>query len=170
MENPIAVANFFIGKSLDSGIELTPMKLLKLVYISHGWYLAIKNEDLLSRAVEAWRYGPVVPPVYHKVKDYGDAQITSYVQEMAGLNRYYTPLVENTETKEFLEEVWDQYKIFNGLELSTLTHMIGTPWYVVFNDPKNKNKKGVIIPNDLIKQHYTEKLNANRSTKVAAYG
>ena len=32
----LVVSNFFINKSIEEGVELTPMKLLKLVYITHG--------------------------------------------------------------------------------------------------------------------------------------
>ncbi len=38
---------------------LTPMHLLRLVYISHGWMLAIYGRSLFHESVEAWKYGPV---------------------------------------------------------------------------------------------------------------
>ncbi len=47
----LAVANFFVEKSISTGIELTPMKVIKMVYIAHGWHLAIKNSPLIAEAV-----------------------------------------------------------------------------------------------------------------------
>lgn len=160
MESALAVANFFVDQSLSTGEELTPIKLIKLVYISHGWYLATKDDELLSEAVEAWQYGPVVPSVYHNFKQYGNGQIKAFA-EFRGQN-FHVPVVQNEETINFLQEIWDQYKQYNGLQLSTLTHLANTPWDIVYNNPVNKARKGVIIPNNLIKEHYKEKLNANK--------
>ncbi|HKP32593.1 MAG TPA: type II toxin-antitoxin system antitoxin SocA domain-containing protein [Chitinophagaceae bacterium] len=167
MVNPLAIANYFVGKSLDTGEELTVLKLVKLVYISHGWYLAWKNEDLLSHAVEAWQYGPVVPVVYHRFKEFGDSQIKEFADDVRTLS-FYVPRIEDAEIAGFLDNIWDEYKQYNGLQLSTLTHLKGTPWDIVYNDPKNKDKRGVIIPNNLIKEHYLQKLNANRLSKQSA--
>jgi len=161
MQNPLAVANYFVGRSLDTGEELTVLKLVKLVYISHGWYLAWKDKDLLSHAVEAWQYGPVIPVVYHRFKVFGDSQIKEFADDVRALH-FYVPQVDDVEVLEFLNGIWKEYKKYNGLQLSTLTHLKGTPWDIVYNDPINKGKKGVIIPNSLIKKHYLEKLNANR--------
>ncbi|RYE90398.1 MAG: DUF4065 domain-containing protein [Cytophagaceae bacterium] len=75
----VAIANYFIQKSLDTGVEVTPMKLLKLVYISHGWSLALLNEPLINEAVEAWTYGPVIPSLYQELKEYGRERVTKLV-------------------------------------------------------------------------------------------
>jgi hypothetical protein len=36
-ETAAAIANYFIDKALEDDRELTPMKLIKLVYLAHGW-------------------------------------------------------------------------------------------------------------------------------------
>lgn len=58
------IANFFVKKAQEEQIPLTLMKIIKLVYIAHGWHLAHKKSPLISEPVEAWPYGPVVPSVY----------------------------------------------------------------------------------------------------------
>lgn len=85
MLNSEAVANYFIQKSFDTGIGLTPMKLLKLVYIAHGWHRGYFSENLINDAVQAWRYGPVIPDLYRKVKGYGRRDIDSQSRDMASL-------------------------------------------------------------------------------------
>jgi uncharacterized phage-associated protein len=155
MENPIAIANFFIQKSLDSGTEMTQMKLIKLVYISHGWYLALRGKPLLSEPVEAWKYGPVVKSVYHEAKKYGNGPITSYFQDVFG----NTPMPTDPEVCTFLDRIWDLYGKLNGLQLSALTHKEGTPWYKTWNEENGSKYHSVIIRNDLIKNHYQSKLN-----------
>ena len=45
--NPTTVANYFI-KNYKSG-DMTPMKVIKLTYLSYCWYLALtKSERLLN--------------------------------------------------------------------------------------------------------------------------
>ena len=36
------IGKCFLDKAEQSGTTLTPMKLQKLIYYAHGWYLAIK--------------------------------------------------------------------------------------------------------------------------------
>ena len=62
------VADFLLA---NSDRKLTPMEVNKLVYISHGWMLALHDESLISEKIEAWKHGPVIPSLYHKFKMYG---------------------------------------------------------------------------------------------------
>jgi len=159
MESPIAVANYFIQKSFDTGEEMTPMKVLKLVYIAHGWNLGIKSEPLISEAVQAWQYGPVIETVYHKFKDYGNKQITSLGSNFGfGIT---TPVIQDKKNESILDKVWDVYKKYNGLQLSTLTHQSGTPWDIIWNQESGAHRKSAIIPNDLIQAHYKMKIQNN---------
>lgn len=156
MESSLAIANYFIKKSLDEGKELTPMKLLKLVYIAHGWYLGLTGEPLLNEGVEAWKYGPVVPSVYLEFKKYGNSQIPQLGYIFTDQMQIVTPMVDEDKF-EFLNKIWDVYKEYDGLQLSTLTHKTGTPWDMVWNKENGKNIQGAIIRNNLIENHYKSK-------------
>ena len=157
--NPLAIANYFINRANDEGVDLTPMKLVKLVYISHGWYLAMKNESLIDEGVQAWKYGPVVPSVYRSFKEYKDGQVTRPAYIFTDQVQIITPIVLEEDKIEFLNDIWKVYKKYNGLQLSTLTHQKDTPWYEVWHNCNGKNKDSVPIPNQLIKEHYQQKLN-----------
>jgi uncharacterized phage-associated protein len=161
MESPKAVANFFIKRSFDTGIELSPMKLLKLVYLAHGWHLGFFKEDLIDEPVEAWRYGPVVKSVYHQFKDYGDEKIDKFATQIEGLSKemvsfkYVAPEVaDNNKLKKLLNVIWESYKNHSGLQLSSITHQPGSPWDIVWNQQGGKDKKSAIIGNDIIKEYY----------------
>ena len=158
MEFSLAVANFFVGKSLSTGKELTPMKVVKLVYISHGWYLALKKEPLLSEAVEAWKYGPVVRNVYDSFKKFGNSRITEFAFD---LDIMTYPKISNENTNAFLNKIWDVYGHFTGIQLSALTHQENTPWDIVWNKENGKDKIGATIPNELIEKHYIKKIATN---------
>ncbi len=61
-----AIANIFVQMAQEQGETLlTMMKLLKYIYFAHGWTLGYLNHPLICHNVEAWKYGPVVPEIYH---------------------------------------------------------------------------------------------------------
>lgn len=150
----ISVANYFVGKAQDEGLPITPMKLLKLVYIAQGWALGLYNKPLIGEEVQAWQYGPVIESVYRKFKQYGSSPILRQQTDNPFSNAL--PTVEDAETRTFLDSVWNAYKQFGGLQLSDLTHRPGTPWDMTWNLANGRNMKGAVIPQTLIRQHYQE--------------
>lgn len=53
----LAVANYFIDIAKREGRELTPQRLMALVYITHGFSLAVFGDGVLNPQydrVEAW--------------------------------------------------------------------------------------------------------------------
>lgn len=159
-ETATAVANYFITKSIESGTDLTPMKVLKLVYIAHGFYLAATKgkEPLISETIEAWKYGPVISSLYHKLKHLGNGQIQEPISiyHMVGTAIRKVVPMPKEELFPFLDQVWDAFKGFTGGQLSTLTHQEGTAWDVVWNKRGGMSQKSALIPNDLIAQRFAE--------------
>lgn len=158
MENSLAVANYFIKKSFAEGVELTPMKLVKLVYIAHGWYLGLKGEPLINEPVSAWKYGPVIESLYHIFKRYGNQPIRALEAAPSNMNQGNIPLV-NEDMIPFLDRIWEVYGQLSALQLSTLTHQPDTPWDKVWNQENGKGKRSAQIANDYIRQHYQQKVN-----------
>lgn len=158
-----AVANYFIQRSFDTGIPLTPMKLIKLVYIAHGWHRGYFSQNLINDAVEAWRYGPVIPDLYRKVKWYGRNHIDAPIEGFGVVGDVRNPL-PNQHTLDLLEHVWRSYSGYDGIGLSAMTHQPDTPWDTVWRRERGSEYRGAIIPNDLIEQHYRAKIqNAGRA-------
>lgn len=166
MENPLAVANYFIEKSFQTGNELTPQKLVKLVDIAHGWHLALTDSPLIGEAIQAWEYGPVINSLYLRFKSYRNNQLLKLESEFNGFEVVTPQVVESL--KPFLDRIWEVYGRFNGVQLSSLTHQPDTPWYIVWHQRGGKRQKTVIIPNDLIKVHYKEKVYAGNTAKATA--
>ncbi len=158
MLNPLQIANYFIGKSIQTGNELTPMKLVKLVYIAHGWYLGLSSKPLVNEAVLAWDYGPVIESLYRTFRKYGRNQVTS-PENFYGV----TQTIENAQIEKFLEKIWQVYGKFSGLQLSALTHQPDTPWSITYH----QRGKNALISNDLIEQHYKVKANAGKPATPA---
>ena len=68
---PEGIANAFLKKAKQSEIGVTQMKLQKLVYIAHGWTLALSAKPLVNQEPEAWDRGPVFPELRDHVKKLG---------------------------------------------------------------------------------------------------
>jgi uncharacterized phage-associated protein len=140
-----AVANEFIRLAKeDDSRAFTPLQLIKLVYIAHGWMLGIYQRPLIRERVEAWKYGPVIPSLYHSLKRYG----ADFVSGPLYLHRKNPEF--DDEQKELIAEIFRAYGRLTGIELSTLTHQQGTPW----SDTWIPGSQGRVIPNDLIAEHY----------------
>ena len=150
MYHPFVIANFFIRRADKENIELTPMKLLKLVYIAHGWYLGFNDNKLINEPVEAWRYGPVITSLYYKLKSFGSNQVDALIIPPPGEKNE----IDN-KTQEFLGLVWTAYKKFNALQLSTLTHLKDTPWA--------KTDQSYYIDEEVIKKYYKKKIEENKA-------
>lgn len=138
-----SIANYFIEKANEHGnANLTPMKLLKLVYIAHGWSLAISEKPLFGDEIHAWKYGPVIPNLYHSVKRFKAQPVTEPLAEFTG------SFIHESD-KKILDFVWNQYGRYDGIRLSAITHQENSPWFKVWNEARE-----TLIPDDLIKDYY----------------
>ena len=139
------VANRFLQLADAQGSALTPMQVLKLVYIAHGWNLALNDAPLIDQRVEAWLYGPVIPDLYRSMKGFGGGGVRG-------------PLPLSWDEAQDLDERQDAlirqtYRLYGGLsgmQLSGITHAKGTPWQQTYTHGDH----GKLIPDELIKEHY----------------
>ena len=150
MYSAITIADEILKISKAAGRTLTPLQLMKLVYIAHGYSLAY-GRDLFTDRIEAWQYGPVIPDLYRATKHFGRNPIPL---EMIDDN----PPAVDTETKNLLEDVVAKYGKLSGYALSSLTHKSGTPWDRVYRP----GIMGIEIPDDLIRDHYKGLLDERR--------
>ncbi len=132
------------------------MKLQKLVYYAHGWYLALHDAPLIEEHVEAWQFGPVVPELYRQFKYYGDAEITRPATELGGGLKFYEPRIENEDDRssrhalDVIQSVWSAYGDYSATKLSNATHKQGSPWSKTYSP----GCRSVVIPNELIKDYF----------------
>lgn len=119
---PRAIANEFLR--LNGG-PMNQMKLQKLVYIAHGWNLAINREPLISGRIEAWDGGPVMRTIWNHLRDFGYNATGCLLGK--NQNEPYTADLSEEENS-VISHTWSKYGQFTGLELSEMTHEPGTPW------------------------------------------
>lgn len=151
MADTLNVANRFLALAGERQDTLTPMQLLKLVYIAHGWMLGLYGVPLIRDDVQAWQYGPVIPRLYNAVRRYRSAPID---QAIPVQNAPLQPHEENV-----VGQVYDIYGRMSGPALSRLTHAAGTPWALTYRDGEH----GIVIPQDIIEDHYQRLANKGRA-------
>ena len=148
----IQLANRFLEKYGPEG-GISHMKLQKLVYLAHAWWLTHNDESLLSHKPEVWRYGPVFSSIYNTFKVFGNKPITEpYVmafQESADT-------VENETVDSLITWIWKRYGHHSGADLSDMTHKEGTPWQVIVKKNNYKVPYNTEMDDNTIRQHYTD--------------
>lgn len=156
-----AVANSVLWGAEKRNVRLTPMKLQKLLYLCHGYYLAVTGQPLVDEDFEAWQYGPVSPSIYQEFKDCGSRSIDA---GRRARNRGRAALGilddiseipdDDKQAARIVNFVLDTYGARTAIYLSDLTHKVGSPWEKVRQvDPPRRNAK---ITNDLIKLYFDQ--------------
>ena len=128
---PFWVANTFLYQAKEDDVSVDHLKLQKLVYCLHGWYLATRSEPVVGEYFEAWPYGPVLPSLYREFKMFGKSPITQYAYDVDPHTGDSAALLLGNSDNNFWEvfrPVWKRYKDLTGLQLSALTHAPDTPW------------------------------------------
>ena len=140
--SPKRVAEYFLYLSARDHRTLTPMQVLKLVYIAHGWHLGLYGRPLVNETVEAWQYGPVIRSLYREYKRFGSRPIDDIVS--------CKPEGFDAEEEDTIEQVWRAYGTRTGVSLSALTHQPDSPW------SQTVERSGINsdISDDLIEDHY----------------
>ena len=151
----IKIANYFLKLAEKKDKPVSPLKLQKLLYFAHGWYLAFERKPLLKERIEAWRHGPVVRSVYDEFRNFKNQPIT----RLAGTDDSDRTLLDSEirQIGSFLNSVWEVYGTHSAYELTGLTHREGTPWRKVYDECGGLIPFGLVIPNKDIKIHFDKK-------------
>ncbi|MEB0076823.1 DUF4065 domain-containing protein [Pseudomonas sp. CCI3.2] len=132
----LAVANAFIEQGLRGKIpNLTPMKLQKLLFFAQSWHLRKKGEStpFFDDNFARWKYGPVIPSLYHELKTYGSRPVTSTLSNVDIDDCeivLVTPSIPSSDAAahELVDQIISKYGRLSGTQLSYLTHEKGTAW------------------------------------------
>jgi len=165
----IAVANAFLDIQAEDTTNFPPidaMKLQKLVFYAHAWWLANRGEPLFPEDVEAWPWGPVVREVWEEFREFGRrpiegkrgmviAPIRQNGQEKWGVRE---PSPPEEDIMVFLKKVWNEHKEWTGIQLSNATHEKGEPWQIVYESKQRNLVDKPRIPNELIREIFRNKL------------
>lgn len=138
-----------------SGWSLSNLKLQKLLYIAHMFYMAENNgEPLISGRFEAWDYGPVVPGLYHFAKVFGSEPIENIFHGIPDLG--------DGPEAETLDEAVEKLGHASPGRLVAITHWDKGAWASYYQS----GLRGAEIPNPAIIEEYNERCRATAAAKA----
>jgi len=160
---PAHIANYILWKAWKENIEITHMKLIKLVYIAYGWNLVINDDQtLFEEDILAWEHGPVITSIYNEFKKFGNRPITKgnyaadFNIETGELSSVPIVSEDDSDILKVLNATWDNYKHKNVIQLSKITNEPKSAWSIAYDNGKGRNAK---LDNKLIKASSLEVIN-----------
>lgn len=69
--NALDISSYIINYSNEIGSPINNLKLQKLLYYSQAAMLVETGNKCFESPIVAWKFGPVVPEVYQRYKEYG---------------------------------------------------------------------------------------------------
>ena len=149
--HPLVIANRFVEKAALEGKSLDILRLVKLVYLAHGWCLGFTGKPLISSQVEAWKYGPVIPEIYQAFRPQG---VVVRGRAMNGDGKPYGGELSDEQAK-IVDDVYEVYSPLSSFGLSRLTHAKGTPW-------SETSGHYAPIPDERIRAYYRKRVEKGR--------
>jgi uncharacterized phage-associated protein len=145
------VADYFVALvDMDSGDNITNLKLQKLLYYAQGFHVAMHDrEPLFSESVLAWPHGPVVRQVY---SHYSSLKWHPIDQKSTFHFSGYAP-----EIREILEAVYTTYGQFSAKKLEDMTHE-ESPWL--------ETQQRRVISLELLANYFTPMVQAGQKNRA----
>ena len=137
-----AIANEIIRRGEEQHRVFTHLQIQKLVYYCHAWMLGIFDKPMVKESITAWKYGPVIQPLYKALSRHGSDRVLP----IEGVRRASLSSDEN----DIVNAVIERYGGFSGIHLSRLTHAVGSPWHQTID----RTGSGGRIDDDLIREFY----------------
>jgi uncharacterized phage-associated protein len=162
---PIDIANTFLDKFGKDRGGIDHMKLQKLVYCFHGWWLAYKGTSKLAELPEVWQYGPVFPSMYHELKIYGIEPIVEPVKASPFDDEAPKVPDNDKDCHKLIDWVWKRYGHLSGMALSDMTHKEGTAWRKVAEERQFRVPKGLSLDDKYVREEFE---NLKREFEVKA--
>lgn len=158
MANPIDVATWFVNRiDRNSGESITHLKVQKLLYYAQAWHLLAFEKPLFTEELRAWSHGPVVPSVYHSLKEHG----WNAIPELAQKDEL------DAEAEGILEQVLSIYGEFSAKRLEAMTHS-EDPWKEARGDLQPEARCDAVISREAIKAYFKRTYGELEDEKEAA--
>lgn len=154
----LLIADYILSKH---DYIFTSFKLIKMIYIAHGRTLAAFDKPLIHDRIEAWRYGPVIPVLYHELKMWGDKKIQNLHYCGTDINNaklckerlnFFKTIISSQECS-IVDNVINEFGNRSFEDLQLLCHARGSPWDACYD-----GKMYAEIPDERIKKYYKEQI------------
>ncbi len=136
------VAKYIIDKCTKEQHSISNLQLQKILYYIQHSFLVNKNKELFEDDFAAWKFGPIVPSIYHIYSTAGGMKLEETYEDI-DLNSF------DTEDLKIINTIVEQKRALNPWSLVDETHKEGKAWDSIFQ--KGMGFKN-IIPKHLIKE------------------
>lgn len=141
----IDIANYFLALDFKrraekaDGMDITPLKLQKLLYYAQAYYLALFDTILFDEDFSKWENGPVVVSVaqpfsrrsigitHNQVIGPAHCGLATAEETLSKMVQRYLHKIKNEVERNFLSVVYNMYLHVSGEALSAKTHL-ERPW------------------------------------------
>ena len=163
------VANALLQRAFNDRKAIGHLKLQKLVYLSHGYYLALtKGTPLIDEPFEAWDYGPVCRNLYYEFRDCGRSPISHLATDLDWEAEQDLPVPApqgDSDADKVIDFVYKTYIDRAAFTLSDLTHQPGWAWDVTRKADKF-GLKNVDISNERIQNDFLPHIKPRAASNV----
>lgn len=147
-----AVAKAFLIKAEGDGTTVSNLKLQKLIFFGHALMLAAHDLPLVDTNFQAWKYGPVLEPLYFDLKIFGPGGLSP---SSFGIKEWELLSAEqDSETLckaiSAIDIVYKKFGSWSAGQLIDLSHEKDGPWDHVYA----ATDLNIEIPNDSIAKFY----------------
>jgi uncharacterized phage-associated protein len=160
-----AIANMILDQFDADLLEISNLKMNKLLYFAHGFFRSRFGERLIRNHFEAWENGPVVRVVFDAFKQNGRSPIRNRAFVFDYLVGREVPAREAGLAKhhrEYIFSVVDYYSKFNVGQLVGLTHRTDTPWHRARHSCDSGRLRDR-IPDEWIDEFFVENFGGRRT-------
>lgn len=110
----IYIADFVINWCESNDVDLNNLKLQKILYYLKARFLVEDEFPLYSDGIQKWKFGPVVPDVYHEFKNCGAEPITK--DNISSIIRSPKEDEKPNLLGIFIKETFDESKICDDVK------------------------------------------------------
>lgn len=115
----LEVARYIVNLCLKHGRPVSNLRMQKIMYLAHVYYITKQNKPLIKDDFEAWNIGPIIPEVYWEYSIYASAPIIPFYKEDADIDSEKIKVVEKLIINLSAKKPWT---------LVELTHLKDGAW------------------------------------------
>lgn len=136
------VAKYIINKCTTDEHPISNLQLQKILYYIQHDFLVNKNKELFEDEFAAWKFGPIVPSIYHVYSTAGGMKLEETYEDI-DLNSF------EPEDLETINSIVEEKREKNPWLLVDETHKEGKAWDLIFQNGLGFKDP---IPKNLIKE------------------
>lgn len=154
--DPRAIANLLLEEARARRLNISNLKLQKLLFLCHAFYLVEMERPLVRGSFEAWQFGPVHREAYDAFKRFGSSPITENADKFDPVAGTRKPLAlpDDRAILDVVTKVLQFYGDWTPGQLVELTHAKDGPWDRVVSEATTSANIALKIADEVIVERF----------------